>query len=48
MGHLGCDEGHWAVPSEPSGKWSGLVLPMARRIVFEWFDERIMLAERAD
>jgi hypothetical protein len=45
--HLGCDQGHWAVPSEPDGKWFGLVLPMERQMAFEWFDERIVLAERA-
>ncbi|NJB97753.1 MULTISPECIES: hypothetical protein [Sphingomonas] len=44
--HLGCDEGHWAVPSDASGKWFGLVLPMGRRMAFEWFDKRMVLAER--
>ncbi|WP_294250359.1 hypothetical protein [uncultured Sphingomonas sp.] len=46
--HLGCDEGHWAVPSDASGKWFGLVLPMGRQMAFEWFDKRMVLAERTD
>ncbi len=46
--HLGCDQGHWSVPSDPAGKWFGLVLPMGRQMAFEWFGERIILAERAD
>jgi hypothetical protein len=46
--HLGCDEGHWAVPSDPSGKWFGLVLPMGRQLAFQWFDKRMVLAERVD
>ncbi|MDP5280039.1 hypothetical protein Q9Q95_13985 [Sphingomonas sp. DG1-23] len=46
--HLGCDQGHWALPSGPGGKWFGLLLPMGRQMAFEWFDERIVLAERAD
>jgi len=45
--HLGCDQGHWSVPSEPGGKWFGLVLPMGRQMAFEWFEERMVLAERA-
>ncbi|MET3722281.1 hypothetical protein [Sphingomonas trueperi] len=44
--HLGCDEGHWGVPSDSSGKWFGLILPMGRRMAFEWFDKRMALAER--
>ncbi|NLS25462.1 hypothetical protein S2M10_04290 [Sphingomonas sp. S2M10] len=46
--HLGCDEGHWAVPSDPSGKWFGLVLPMGPQMAFEWFDKRMVLATRID
>lgn len=45
--HLGCDQGHWSVPSDPGGKWFGLVLPMGQQMAFEWFEERIVLAERA-
>ncbi|MGN7999484.1 hypothetical protein [Sphingomonas sp. 22176] len=44
--HLGCDEGHWAVASDPSGKWFGLVLPMGGQMAFQWFDKRMVLAER--
>lgn len=44
--HLGCDEGHWAVPSDSSGKWFGLILPMGRRMAFQWFENRMVLAER--
>lgn len=46
--HLGCDDGHWSVPSDPSGQWYGLVLPLGRTMAFEWFDERMILAERID
>lgn len=44
--HLGCDDGAWATPSDASGEWYGLILPLGRRIAFEWHDERFILAER--
>lgn len=44
--HLGCDDGHWSVPSDPSGQWYGLVLPLGRTMAFEWYDDRMILAER--
>lgn len=46
--HLGCDDGAWATPSDASGEWYGLVLPLGRRVAFEWHDERFILAERID
>lgn len=46
--HLGCDDGAWATPSDASGEWFGLVLPLGRRMAFEWHDERFVLAERID
>lgn len=46
--HLGCDSGHWALPSDASGQYYGLVLPMGRTMAFEWFDDRMILAERID
>lgn len=46
--HLGCDSGHWSVPSDSSGQWYGLVLPLGRTMAFEWYDDRMILAERID
>ena len=46
--HLGCDDGAWATPSDASGEWYGLVLSLGRRMAFEWYDERFVLAERID
>lgn len=46
--HLGCDDGAWATPSDASGEWYGLMLPLGRRLAFEWHDERFVLAERID
>lgn len=44
--HLGCDQGHWSTPSDASGQWYGLVLPLGRMMAFEWYDDRMILAER--
>ena len=46
--HLGCDDGQWAVPSDPAGRWYGLVLPLGREMAFEWYDDRMILARRID
>ena len=45
--HLGCDQGAWATPSDSSGEWFGLFLPMGSRLAFEWYEDRFILAERS-
>ncbi|MCJ2185690.1 hypothetical protein [Novosphingobium beihaiensis] len=42
---LGCGQGQWTVPSDASGQWYGLVLPLGRHLVLQWYEGRFLLLE---
>ena len=43
---LGCDQGQWTVPTDASGEHYGLVLPLGRQAVIQWYEGRFLLLER--
>lgn len=45
---LGCDQGHWAVPTNPAGDRYGIVLPLGNRVAIQWYEDRFLLLERVD
>lgn len=44
---LGCDSGHWTVPTDPAGERYGLVLPMGDRAAIQWYEGRFLLLKRS-
>lgn len=43
---IGCDQGQWTVPSNASGQWYGIVLPLGRHVALQWYEGRFLLLER--
>lgn len=43
---LGCDSGGWATPSDASGEYFGLIAQVGDRLAFEWYEGRVILADR--